>query len=211
MTEDRTLWATYRYQPDVTIHVATELNEGEYLYVNRTAEIALAGVPEGGIMAFDEMDVVDDNQHYWIEFVGTDTAYITHAVTGTPIGYSGTNMAAVASPWLVYHEGEETVFYMLYEGKSYVLWLNIMEQINNEIYVYAGLMKGNVTGGSPMALLEAPIEGCEPMVTCHPGETQGIEEVMSEGMNELMHEWRIPLGNYELIIKDGKKYIKLKE
>ena len=33
---------------------------------------------------------------------------------------------------------------------------------------------------------------------------------MSEGMKELTNEWVIPFGNYELIIRDGKKYLRLK-
>ena len=203
---DGTLWAVYRSQQEPVVQIATELTDGEYLYVNRTADIALTGVPEDGIMDFDEMNLLDKGQYFSISFAGPDTAYITHALTGTPIGYSGTQMASTASPWLVYHEGEETLFYMLHEGKTYVLWLNIYDDTNK--WFYAGLMKGNVSGGSPMVLVEVTSEGIDPIVTCHPGETQGIDEVTTD---ETKGEYRMPFGPYDLIIKDGKKYLRIRE
>ena len=202
-----TLWAVYRSQQEPVVQIVKELTDGEYLYVNRTADIALTGVPEDGIMDFDEMSLLDNRQYYSISFAGADTAYITHTLTGTPIGYSGTQMAATASPWLVKHEGEETLFYMLHEGKTYVLWLNIIYNDREGIF-YAGLMKGNASGGSPMVLVEVPSEGIEPIVTCHPGETQGIDEVPTE---ETKGEFIIPFGPYDLIIKDGKKYLRIRE
>ena len=204
---DGTLWAVYRSQQEPVVQIATELTDGEYLYVNRTANIALTGVPEDGIMDFDEMSLLDKVQHYHISFAGPDTAYITHVLTGTPIGYSGTQMATTASPWLVNHEGEETLFYMLHEGKTYVLWLNIIYN-DREVSFYAGLMKGNVSGGSPMVLVNVPNEDIDPIVTCHPGETQGIDEVTTERANG---EYRMPFGPYDLIIKDGKKYLRIRE
>jgi hypothetical protein len=35
-------------------------------------------------------------------------------------------------------------------------------------------------------------------------------EVTSEGMKELKNEWVIPFGIYDLIIKDGKKYLRIR-
>ena len=72
-----TLWAVYRSQQEPVVQIVKELTDGEYLYVNRTADIALTGVPEDGIMDFDEMSLLDNRQYYSISFAGADTAYIT--------------------------------------------------------------------------------------------------------------------------------------
>ena len=65
------------------------------------------------------VDLKDIKQVYHIEFTASaDTAYITHLQSQTPIGYSGLNLVVKASPWLVYHEGDETLFYMKYSGNT---------------------------------------------------------------------------------------------
>lgn len=206
MNEDRTLWATYRFKCVPEEEYMTDLESGVYQYVNRAASIALTGVPEDGWMEFDIVKHNAPEQYYAVTFASPDTAYIVHEATGTPIGYSGTDMAAVASPWLVYHDGEETLFYMTSGTKTYVLWLNIMDAYGE---IYAGLMQAKISGGSPMSLMHVALP-CNDEVTCHPGETQGIGEVTDESLQLTGERVLMHFGNYDLMIKDGQKYIRKK-
>ena len=157
----------------------TDLVDGEYLYVNRAFDISLNGVPdaESGKMAWNITDVHDENQYYTISFASPDTAYITHSKTGNPIGYAGTKMAIKPSPWLVYHQGDETLFYTFINGKNYVLWLNICDGNNKNCY--AGLLQANPMA-SPMALLPSHRRGAL-RYSCHPERFMGTEAISSSG------------------------------
>ena len=177
----------------------SEIASGTYMYVNRseTANLALTGVPADGKMQSATPDVYDANQHYEIELVGADTAYITHVPTGTPI-------AAKASPWRIYHEGDQTLFWTTIKGKNYVLWLNIQENGGSK-ETYAGLFQTN-PGSSPMGLMTTMMPTEIYAFTCHPEAMVGIDELESEVGNERV----IQFGIYELHIRNGKKYIILK-
>ena len=203
------LWALYKSE-EMTGEkpYATELVSGTYMYVNRTTHTALSGVPEDGIISYANADAYDDNQHYQIEFKGTDTAYITHIPTNTPIGYEGTQMAVKASPWRVYHEGDQTLFWATINGKNYVLWLNISSKEDSGI-VYAGLLQAD-PGPSPMGLQDTYMPTELLVFTCHPEFGVGIEEVKDEGISGLEDEWKVVFGIYEIYIRNGKKYLILR-
>ena len=201
------LWAVYKYT-EMTGEkpYATDLMSGAYMYVNRTLHIALSGVPEEGVMVHANADIYDDNQHYWIEFTGTDTAYITHIPTGTPIGYNkSAQMEAKASPWKVYHEGDQTLFWTTISGKNYVLWLNVPTKEDYTI-TYAGLLQTNPQE-SPMGLQDTYMPTEVLAFTCHPECGVGIEQVE---WREERGEWKVVFGIYELYIRDGKKYLKIR-
>ena len=202
-SEDCTLWATYSFYEQEHAPYMTEVASSVYLYVNTENGTALCGVPQGGRMGFANVNIEDMNQYYWVTFVTPDTAYIYHAITDTPIGYSGTNMAAVSSPWSVYHEGDETLFYMTYNGKTYVLWLNCF---NGSEY-YAGLLNANI-GPSPMKLQQNPIEDHDPLITCHPENPQEVENVESGALN--VERTLMQFGNYELRLVNGKKQLRIR-
>lgn len=204
-TEDCTLWAIYRYTADDEMVYEQELTSGDYLYVNYVSDVALTGIPANGRMEAMPVDRQDERQVYTIDFAGTDTAYITHKKSGTPIGYNGTKLAAAKSPWLVYHEGDETLFYTIVNTKKYVLWHQILD--NKTSQFYAGLFQADELSGAPVAIGSAKVN--EPIYSCYP-EGEGIEEVNYEWKME-NGKWRIPFGSYDLIIQDGKKYLKLKE
>jgi len=206
---DCTLWAVFEYQDEEQeTGYATELTDGEYRYVNSTNNTVLTGVPADGGMKSDALNLSSANQIYSISFPDTATAYITHRATGTPIGYSGTKMAANTSPWKVYHKGEETIFYIEEGNKLYVLWLNI--QIHGgSTKTTAGLMDV-YSLSSPMRLLPVVESSAERYYTCHPEVPMGVEEVKDERMNELMEERVLmQLGTYQLKIRNGKKIIEL--
>lgn len=195
--EDCTLWALYCYYLEPVETYMTDIASGRYLYVNRVADIALADVPDGGTMAYQTADAYNNQLYYYVDFVSPDTAYITHAFSLTPIGYAGTQLTVAASPWLVYHEGEETLFYIQSDSKTYVLWLDIVKGC-------ARLMEGTIEGGSPMALMNEPASWGMPSYTCHP-DAQDLEETAAES-----HTCTVPFGPYELIIRNGKKELRIR-
>ena len=198
--EDGVIWSVWQYGfPDEDAYV-TDLQSGLYLYANRQAGIALAGVPQDGIMAYGVLDVTDVNQVYYVDFLAPDTATIQHVLTDTYIGFSGKNMSAARSKWLVYHQGDQTLFYTVINNKQYVLWLNIQDNYGN---MYAGLMEAKV-GESPLGLRHPRINGGEQLYTCHPESRMAVESVSADGRERI-----ITFGIYELHIKDGKKYLRI--
>ena len=201
---DCTLWATYAWYPKPATDYMTNIESGEYLYVHQDLHIAMSGTPQNGIMGYDVVNTEDPNQVYQVDFVGSDTAYITHVPTAIPIGYSGTKLSATPSPWLVYHDGEETLFYTLVNGKTYVLWLDCMDGAGTMRYV--GLTQANV-GTSPLRLQHIPLVEYDPLITCHPEKMQAVDEVEHEATQA------IPLmqfGNYDLYLVNGKKQLRIR-
>ncbi len=208
-SHDCRLWAVYQLKQNATRNYVTTLTDGIYLYVNKTIDISLSGVPEQGRMNHSKTNPKDANQFYQFEFADSK-AYVTHVISGTPIGYEGTQLVDKATPWNVYHDGEETILYTDIGGKHYVLWLDIMEKIGDEYdseYIrYAGLMQTDNLS-SPMRLLPAETEEDDVHYTCHP-EAQGIEATPAgaDGKERVL----MNIGDYELIIKNGKKQLRLR-
>ena len=200
--EDCTLWAVYKQDRTPAMSYVTDLTDDVYLYMNNKTHLALSGVPADGIMEVTYVNVYDDQQYYLIEFQGTDTAYITHMMSETPIGYSNNaKLIASASPWKVYHDGEETLFYAIINNKPYLLWLSMTDEYVEN--VHAGLLQADPMS-SPMRLQSTLMPAQLYMYTCHPGKA-ALEDVKEEG-----REYIVPLGNYNLKIINGKKYLELR-
>ena len=200
---DTYLWATYKQSVSQDTTYMTVPESGVYLYVNRQMQIALSGTPENGIMYPEFLSTDDENQYYEITFTSPETAYITHEPTGTPIGYEGTKLAVKASPWQVYHNGEETLFYTTVNSKTYILWLNIMDA--KEETLHTGLLLATLGNPSPMALMNLPEQSGEPLYTCHPENPQGITSVSAKN-----NTYSVPFGIYELRITNGQKQLIIK-
>ena len=199
-----TLWAVYQYaEMPPERDFVEELYSGVYMYVNRDNHYALSGVPANGKMQYANANVYDDSQHYQIDFSeAKDTAYITHVPTGTPIGFDGTKMAAKASPWLVYHNSDQVLFYTTIKGKNYVLWLNVMAGDGS---LYAGLWQVDPQD-SPMGLQDTymPVEVYA--FTCHPETGLGVGMPHGDSQDRVVY-----FGIYELHIVDGHKYLRLRQ
>ena len=191
----------YVYQPQDAQSYVTDLQSGDYLYVNREAAIGLAGFPIEGKMSNKPVNVSDADMIYHVDFVTSESAYITHVATGKPIGFTGIKMESKASLWSVYHSGDETTFYTTYQGTTYVLWLTAYDITEQE--VYAGLIPVKL-GPSPMGLLTARTDEQEIIYTCHPENELAIDEVYSQSPETIIY-----LGTYELHIRNGKKYLRL--
>ena len=200
-SEDCTLWAIYTYIADDEMVYETNLQSGDYLYVNTYSMLALTGVPSEGRMTAAAVDRYNPSQVYTFAFQGTDTAYITHTKTGTPIGYEGTQMMAKKSPWLVFQKEDQVLFYTIVNDKKYVLWHTI-EDLTKHTY-YAGLIQVSKLEGGPISL--CPVgEVKEPIYSCYPELEMGLDEVKGERTKE-QGKWVFPFGSYNLIIQDGNK------
>lgn len=200
---DVTLWAVYAYQPNVSTTYVTDLQTGEYLYVNSHHMTALSGVPSGGKMAYAAANPMDEEQYYTFTFASPDTAFIIHSATHTPIGYSGTSLVAQPSPWLVHQNGEEVSFYTIYKGKKYALWLNVLYQTGDNTVYHAGMLEAQNFTGTPMRLMR-PVAQAE-AYTCHPEGEMDVENVPARTRSPYI----LRLGNYELRIHDGIKELRL--
>ena len=206
-SEDCTLWAIYTYTAEDEMVYETNLQSGDYLYVNTYWMYALTGVPLEGRMSFAPVDIYDPSQVYTFSFQGQDTAYITHANTGTPIGYEGTKMAAKKSPWLVYQKDDEVLFYTIVNDKKYVLW-HVLEDLTKQEY-YAGLILVETLEGGPVSLC-LPGEVKEPIYSCYPELEMGLDEVKGERLKE-KGKWAFPFGAYDLIIENGRKRLVIRD
>lgn len=197
---DCTLWAAYQYHKESKPTYVTDLVSGTYMYVNSENNLALKGVPNGGVMGYKTIDGTNENLHYHVDFVSPDTAYITHVMSSTPIGNAGTEIVEVSTPWLVYHDGEETLFFVNVDKKPYVLWFDLIEGC-------AKLLQ-TAPMSSPMRLMNIPAEDSDPVYTCHPETPLSIGEVETQrGTGERVV---MQFGNYDLIIKNGEKQLRIR-
>ncbi|MBQ7439166.1 MAG: hypothetical protein IJV28_04280 [Paludibacteraceae bacterium] len=202
-SHDCRLWAVYQKGSSLKQLYVKDLTEwGIYIYFHSVTHKAMSGTPVDGRMESAPLDLNDEKQYYRVQYINPDTAYIFDMRSETPIGYSGTKLAAVLSPWKVYHEGEETLFYTEINKKNYVLWPDLTDEGGNEWYT--GLRQAD-PGSSPIRLI-APMEQ-HISYTCHP-EAEGIEATHAgaDGKERVL----MNIGNYELIIKNGKKQLRLR-
>ncbi len=200
-----TLWAAYEYiLPEDSIYVS-KLTDGEYLYVNTQSQMALSGVPDkNGQMVPGFMDRTALNQLYNFTFnAAKDTAYITYAATGAPIGYDyQCKLVTAASPWRVYHDGNETILYATIANKNYVLWPDKRDGNGNNPQTV--LLPADPQ--SSMLKLVFPATENEQVYTCHPESGMGFERIQETQKNEYV----LPFGCYDLIIRNGEKELRMR-
>lgn len=205
LLEDAVLWAAYEAMlPEDSIYVS-ELTDGEYLYVNTQSQMALSGVPDkNGQMVPGFMDRTALNQLYSMTFnAAKDTAYITHAATGAPIGYDyQCKLVTAASPWRVYHDGNETILYATIANKNYVLWPDKRDGNGNNPQTV--LLPADPQ--SSMLKLVFPASENEQVYTCHPESGMGFERIQETQKNEYV----LPFGCYDLIIRNGEKELRMR-
>ena len=200
--EDLTLWAVWRYSENGDTGYQTELNSGEYLYANRDAQIAMAGFPSAEPMLPEPINVKSPNQIYYIDFRDNLTAVIQHAESGNYIGYNGIALAQNNNPWLVYHAGDTTLFYIEQSGKKYSLWLNVWVSFSEP--EYTGLQQTGSLNNSPMGLLLPQTGDKEPTYSCHP---EAEDNALTPALD---NETIVPFGVYEIHVRNGEKQVLLR-
>lgn len=203
-TDDMTLWAVWRYMQDNEELYLTDMQSGDYIYANTDNQLAITGVVENGRMQQALINPLESNQIYHIDFdPSAQTATIQHLLTDQYVGYKDATLVAEPTEWLVWQEGNKTVFYTLYDGKKYVLWQNMIDEQSGQRY--AGLYATNDVSKTPTALIY-PQQQSEQLYTCYPEENMAVESVTTT-TNEII----VPFGIYEIHIIRGEKYIRLRQ
>ena len=188
--------------------IATELQDGAYIYAEWSQQKAMSGGIVDGIAGSADLDISDPNQWYSVTFLTDSTATIQLMYTYEYIGYSGTQLSSELSVWKVYHNGPLTAFYTEANNKKYILWPNYLKDMGHGVYEECAALipTGDISKTSTVLISTEPVME-EPLYSCYP-EAQGLDEVTTE---RAKGEYRMPFGPYDLIIKDGKKYLRIRE
>lgn len=205
LTENRTLWAVWSQILNSQDVYMTNLQSGDYLYVNTANQLAIAGVVSNGVMQQALVNPLDSNQIYHVEFdESAQTATIQHVLTGQYVGYEDAALIAEPTAWNVWHDGIYTVFYAVCSGKKYVLWQNIIVVTETDAERYAGLLVTNDVTQAPTALM-CPQVPEEQKYTCYPKHDMSIDQTTN--MDEII----VPFGIYEIHIRHGEKFVRLRQ
>lgn len=203
--EDMTLWAVYRHQATWEQLAVTDLQDGIYIYANSISGRAMRGSVWDGKTQAAEVNMNDELQWYEMLFdeQGFATIRLLYIYGYEYIGFEGTKLVRAASKWNVYHEGHKTAFYTIVNSKTYILWPdNFYEQDGT---YGAKLIQTNDLSVTPTVLQQ---QEQTITMTCYPEIGFGMETIPDERL-EISEEWYIPLGNYRLVIKDGKKQLEV--
>lgn len=202
---DCTLWATYQYAVPLENQIVTELNDGVYIYANTSSGRAMRGDIRNGKTDVAAIDMSDYMQWYEVLFdeEGLATIRLLYVYGEAYIGFEGTKLVDKPSKWNVYHEGQKTAFYTMVSGQTYILFPDMLQ---NDYETYsAQLVKTSNISDTPTALL---LQDETITMTCYPEIGYDLETISDDRL-PISGEWYIPLGNYRLVIKDGKKQLEL--
>lgn len=206
-TADVTLWAVYEYVPSLDQAIVTDLQDGVYVYANWASQMAMSGGVWNGELGVSVINTENTNQCYQVTFDadGLATIQLIYVYGTEYIGYSGTKLANTPSKWQVYHDGQKTAFYTVANGKTYML---LPGKLSSDQTSYdTGLIRIiNLSDALTVLLSTEPIQD-EPVYTCYPERPMGLT---NEGVNELMNERIVRFGIYELVIKNGHKYLRIR-
>lgn len=203
-SEDIRLWSLWQWKEEIDSVWMTDIQSGDYLYLEPKTHMAMAGVATQDGLASKHSDWTDELQIYTIRFSSAgDSATIYHPMTDTYVGYSGAKLANNASRWAVYHKGAQTAFYMSSGAQMYLLWPMSVDA-EYEFYTDLLAIKQSQLSTVPMRLLKVP-EIEKIFFSCHPENGLGTEMV-----NSISKEVIVPFGIYEIHICNGKKSIRLR-
>jgi hypothetical protein len=203
--EDVTLWAVYEHRTSWEQLIATELQDGIYLYANIASSMAMHGGIWNDKVEVSTLSLSDTNEQYEVRFdsEGKATIQLVYVYGSEYIGFEDNHLSNTPSKWDVYHDGQKTAFYTLYGEKTYMLFPGKL--VNSMTGEFATtLMEVPDIEATPTALIHAD-GAVERYLTCHPEVGMGID-TPEDGLNEgIQGEWRIPFGNVELVIRNGRK------
>lgn len=206
-TSDVTLWAAYEYVPSLDQAIVTDLQDGVYVYANWASQMAMSGGVWNGELGVSVINTENTNQCYQVTFDadGLATIQLIYVYGTEYIGYSGTNLVNQPSKWQVYHDGEKTAFYTVVNNRNYMLFPGKIDGYGSVCSTDIVLV--NDLSTTPTVLLSTEPLQEEPVYTCYPERPMGLT---NEGVNELMNERVIRFGIYELMIKNGHKYLRIR-
>ena len=203
--DDITLWAVYEYQPRWENRIATDLQDGVYIYANASSGMAMQGSVWNKRTEAGTINLNNRMQWYEVLFdqAGLATIRLLYVYGEEYIGFQGTSLVNTPSKWQVYHAGEQTAFYTMVNNKTYILLPDKLDEATSTFT--AQLIETNNLTETPTMLLKTDETVT---MTCYPQIGFDVETVNDEGRTA-NGEWVIPLGNYRLIIQDGKKQLEV--
>ena len=200
-TENITLWTVYEHITQTEQLIATDLQDGSYLYVNRTSGMAMSGSVWGGKADSEPMDLNNTNQIYEVKFdaEGKATIRLLYVYGTEYIGFYEDQLANEPSKWNVYHEGQKTAFYTTYNNKTYVLF---PDKLQGDYVTYrAQLMATTDLEMTPTVLVHADMS-VQLYLTCYPEAGMGFESIQDSEIRsqKILHNGQV------LIIRQGETY-----
>lgn len=205
--KDITLWAVWSNIQEPTWEKHPTPESG--YYTMDLFGLTLTGTVNNGIVPMvDHSEMIYANDLYYIDFNTTDaTCTIRNYAANEYIGFNDARNAlrAVESAWQYRILLDSTWLFIAKEEGSKA-WVLFQKGSSSEAW-----LSDYTLGDSPINiwnLYKLPDPNVQRQWTSHPS-VDAVEVVNSEELR-VKGEWIIPFGIYDLIIKDGKKYLRLK-
>lgn len=210
--KDITFWAVWSNVQEPTWEKHPTPESG--YYIMDLFGLTLTGTVSNGVIPMvDNSEMVYANELYYIDFNTTDaTCTIRNYAAEENTGYigfnsNGTSLMAAESAWQYRILPDSTWLFIAKEegNKAWMLFQKNYESYEAWLSYYINASEAT----NAWKLYKLPDPDAPRYWSSHP--SVDAVEITSEGMKELRGEWIIPFGIYDLIIKDGKKYLRLKE
>lgn len=216
-----TLWAVYSDSPNLLHTTASQ--SGDYALVNvyTTWSVAMNGcvkdkhisttnvtVEEDDDGNYELLSSVEDNMLYRCQLQDDSTMTIQHLKTGEYIGYNSTYLSNRASLWRyrLLDDGSYCLYYQDTNCQRVIFFGEDMETPSNGII--AELLRVEVDKMTKNGVLLFPAMKRE--FTSWPfGRLDGVEEVISPDFNVEKGTYVLRMGNWELRVVNGNKYLYL--
>ena len=205
--KDVTLWAVWTdvQPPTGERQVAPE----DGYYVLELYEYLLTGDVNNGLMTLVHNDAVYTEDLYYLDFNTADTTCtIRNYVSNAYVGYNATakDLRQAESVWH-YRVLRDSTWLFIAKEESNTVWI-LFQKYEEE----AAWLSDYRLGDNPCcawSLYRVPDPEQTPRWWCHPN-TEGVV-LTNEGVNELTNERVIPWGPFELVIKNGRKVLRIRE
>ncbi len=200
--KDITLWAVWTDVQQPSWARQTEPESG--FYVLEFGNYILTGSVENGLMTLASNDQVYTDDIYYLDFNTADTSCtIRNYVTGSYVGYNQgkTELSRTASPWRYMVLPDSTWLFIAQEADNKVC---ILFQKNTEAVAW---LHSYTLGDNPHGvwlLYRVPDPEQIPHWWSHPWPL-AVQVVNCEKQDRI-----IRFGIYEIHVKDGKKYLRLR-
>jgi len=208
--KDITFWAVWSNVQEPTWEKHPTPESG--YYIMDLFGLTLTGTVNNGVVPMvDNSEMVYANELYYIDFNTADaTCTIRNCAANEYIGFNskGTSLMAAESAWQYRILSDSTWFFIAKEVGEKAWMLYQKNYYSYEASLSDFTRASEATGGG-WELYKLPDPDIQRHWTSHPS-VEAVE-ITSEWMNGLKGEWIIPFGIYDLIIKDGKKYLRVKE
>lgn len=206
--KDLMLWAVWTDVMPPTWEKQTQPESGYYSFEVHN-KILYSGVDKNGLVPMIDAGMVYMNSIYYIDFITDSTCTIE--VAGGQNNYIGYDMTTktlkdAPSVWKCKVLQDSTwLFFAAQDGEDY--WMMYQKMMDYNAWLSDYTLGDNPNNGWSLYALPDPHE------TIHWWSypvTHAVVTVNGEWLR-VKSEWRIPFGNYELIITNGQKKLRLKE